>query len=199
MCMTNNGYLKGPALQQHIENCMIQMLKEMSYNAIRISDLCTRANVARKTFYSYYPTKDACFQAVAERIILNVMMYTNGHMKSTSNVLEYYTHYLNCWKNNRWFLEIVQKNDLDSHFIQRGMYLIQSVDSHFLGLLSTSTTAPDMDVLRSYVSCDFMLVLEWCARGFDTPVETMAQKYVRLLHQPFIPLSETQKMWPSST
>jgi len=196
VCAVGEKYLTGPALQQHIEDCLLEMLKEKPYQAIRISDLCSRAGVARKTFYSYYPTKDFCFYAVAERIILNVMMYTNTHMKSTSSILEYYTHYLNCWKNNRWFLEIVRKNDLDSHFIQRGMYLIQSVDTHFLGLLRTSVTAPDMDILRSYVACDFMLVLEWCSRGFDTPVEEMAQKYIRLLHQPFIPISETQKMWP---
>jgi len=88
MCMTNSGYLKGPALQQHIENCMIEMLKEMSYNAIRISDLCTRADVARKTFYSYYPTKDACFQAVAEHVIINVLIYTNSGMTSNSTTSE---------------------------------------------------------------------------------------------------------------
>lgn len=199
MCMTNNGYLKGPALQQHIENCMIEMLKEMSYNAIRISDLCTRADVARKTFYSYYPTKDACFQAVAEHVIINVMIYTNSGMTSNSTTYEYYCRYLESWKQHKWFLDIVRRNDLDFMFIQRGMYLIQIVDAHFIKLLATSEFAADMDILRSYITCDFMLVLEWCSRGFDTPLDEMARKFVRLIHYPFIPLSESAKMWPSST
>ena len=199
MCMTQNGYLKGPALQQHVEACLMEMLKEKSYQSITISDLCKRADVARKTFYSYYPTKDACFHAVVEHVIINVMMYTNSAMNNSSTTYDYYSRYLEGWKKQKWFLDVVRHNDLDFMLIQRGMYLIQSVDTHFIKLLATTEFSGDMDILRSYITCDFMLVLEWCSRGFDTPVEEMARKFVRLLHHPFIPMSESAKMWPSST
>lgn len=199
MCMTNNGYLKGPALQQHVEECLMEMLKEKPYQSISISDLCKRADIARKTFYSYYPTKDACFQAVAEHVIINVMMYTNSALTTHSSTYEYYYRYLDCWKKYKWFLDTVRRNDLDFLFIQKGIYLIQSVDIHMLKLLNTAEITADTDIVRSFITCDFMLVLEWSARNFDTPVEEMAQKYVRLLHHPFIPLSDSAKMWPSST
>ena len=127
MCMTNDGYLKGPALQQHVEDCLMELLKEKSYQSITISELCKRADIARKTFYSYYPTKDACFQVLVEHMIINVIIYTNSGLTSHSSTYEYYCRYLECWKKHKWFLDIVRRNDLDFMFIQRGVYLIQSM------------------------------------------------------------------------
>lgn len=57
--------------KQDIESCAIgafcQLMGEKAYSQIRISEICERAHISRKTFYSHFEHKEALLYAVVER------------------------------------------------------------------------------------------------------------------------------------
>ena len=188
-------YLTGPELQEAVENYLLRSMGYRPYQSITVADICREVNIARKTFYVYYANKDDCFYAIIDRVINRVNMYMYNHLNESSALHQYYYYYLEAWKREKTFLDIILRDNLDRLFIQRGMQILRFEEKQIPPLLDHMLLKADTDILRSYLSCDLLLVLQWAQRNFDTPLEEMAKKFVRLFHYPMIPLSEADKLW----
>ena len=51
-----------------IHQSAIQLLEEKGFEAMMVDELCEQANVARKTFYNYYSSKDELMQALSQSL-----------------------------------------------------------------------------------------------------------------------------------
>ena len=51
-----------------IHQSAIQLLVEKGFEAMMVDELCEQANVARKTFYNYYSSKDELMQALSQSL-----------------------------------------------------------------------------------------------------------------------------------
>ena len=100
-------------------------------------------------------------------------------MESSVILLEY-------WKQQKPFFDMILRNNLFYVLIERFVNYVQQENRTILRLLDTPELSSDGDILACYVSCQLTLVLQWYLRGFDTPAEEMAQKYLRLFHSPLI-------------
>ena len=58
MILTGSEDLRVRRTIDSIKNVFEQMICEMDYGKIRVTDLCSRAMINKKTFYVYYPTLD---------------------------------------------------------------------------------------------------------------------------------------------
>lgn len=172
--------------KQEIEDGLLALMKEKSFEQITVKDLTEKLNIARKTFYHYYPNKQACLESLTDRLIytcnLRVMQESNG----TEDVAGIYESRLRYWVAQKDFLDAVIRNKLGSFFLDRVlMYLVQEEKSH-QEKLSTSQMQYDEDILFFYMSGQIFLLLKWCHDGFSIPIEEMVRKYLRLLHEPLI-------------
>ena len=58
MILTGSEDLRVRRTIDSIKNVFEQMICEMDYGKIRVTELCSRAMINKKTFYVYYPTLD---------------------------------------------------------------------------------------------------------------------------------------------
>ena len=58
MILTGSEDLRVRRTIDSIKNVFEQMICEMDYNKIRVTELCSRAMINKKTFYVYYPPLD---------------------------------------------------------------------------------------------------------------------------------------------
>jgi AcrR family transcriptional regulator len=56
-----------------IEDAFVQLVLEHGYERVAVEDICDRADLARATFYSHYPNKEAVLFAVFNRLIEDLM------------------------------------------------------------------------------------------------------------------------------
>ena len=56
-----------------IEDAFVQLVLEHGYDRVAVEDICDRADLARATFYSHYPNKEAVLLAVSGRLLEDLM------------------------------------------------------------------------------------------------------------------------------
>ena len=56
-----------------IEDAFVQLVLERDYERVAVEDICDRADLARATFYSHYPNKEAVLFSVFNRLIEDLM------------------------------------------------------------------------------------------------------------------------------
>lgn len=193
--MEKERYDTGATLLQHIESCFLELLHAKPYHRITVVDICQKAHIARKTFYCYYTSKEACMDAIIKHMVEGAMVHTFTQMAGNHDFKRYYESYLSYWKNENDFLDIVVCNHLEHLIVPQMVNFLLNSDADILQLLDTEEIRADMDIIQSYVTCEFSLILQWCARGYDDPVEVLAAKLIRIVHQPLIPASKAGRLW----
>lgn len=177
--------------QRQIEDCLYENLLHTPYQSISVSDLCRQVGISRKAYYNYYHDKDACFCAIIDRLLRDAILHTATTVPDNATPLESAVILLDYWKNQRDFYDILLRNNLLHFLILRNMEYVLTEDRTTMDLLNTPEVKSDTDILACYTSCLLMLTLQWHMRGYDTPTEEMAKKYLRLLHAPLINLPGT--------
>ena len=56
-----------------IEDAFVQLVLEQGYDRVAVEDICDRADLARATFYSHYPNKEAVLFSVSNRLVEDLM------------------------------------------------------------------------------------------------------------------------------
>jgi AcrR family transcriptional regulator len=56
-----------------IEDAFVQLVLEQGYERVAVEDVCDRADLARATFYSHYPNKEAVLFSVSNRLTEDLM------------------------------------------------------------------------------------------------------------------------------
>lgn len=177
--------------RQEIEDVLLQLLPDIPYQQITVKDLTDRLQIARKTFYHYFHSKQACLEALMDRFILECNL---GLLKLPKNASrqELYAERLRFWIRHKTFLDAVIRDNLGSVLVERILLYIRREDSVLPLRLSTREIPCDEDVLFFFISGQIHLILKWCSEGFTRPLEEMAQKTMRLVYQPLLP-EETSK------
>ncbi len=173
--------------QKQIEDCLYENLQHTPYQSISVSDLCRQVGISRKAYYNYYRDKDACLSAIIDQQLRKTSLEVTLLLADNSTPLETATLILESWKRQKPFLDVLVRNDLLYLLMLRQMQYIMEEDTVTLALLDTPEIKPDADIVACYMSCQLTLVLQWYNRGFETPVEEMAKKLLRVLQKPLIP------------
>ena len=64
-----------------IEDAFVQLVLERGYERVAVEDIADRADLARATFYSHFPNKEAVLFSVSSRLVEDLMQriaYTGG-------------------------------------------------------------------------------------------------------------------------
>ena len=172
--------------QRQIEECLYENLQHRPYTSVSISDLCHQLGLSRKSFYNYYPDKDACFQAIIKRKIQACMLHlTNLSADSDSN-RDSIAAFLTFCRSEKNFFDIITRNNLVTTLLDQCIRYLRDEDRVVMELLNTALLKDDPYILSCYVSVNVTFVLQWHLENFTTPLEDMIQKYQRLLYEPLL-------------
>lgn len=173
-----------PDRKQLFEDGLLTLLKDRPYEAISVKDLTDHLQIARKTFYQYFPNKHSCLESMTDRLILECNLHTLQSLTMDADLMEYYRIRLAFWVEHREFLEIVIRNHLSAFFLSRFLEYIKKEDPALIRQLCTANMDCDDDILFFYFSGQIYLLLKWCADGFPLTDEEMARKIIRLICEP---------------
>lgn len=168
-----------------IEETLLHMMQDFSYEQITVKSLTDRLTIARKTFYHYFPSKQACLESMIDRVILECNLQLMSLPKA-NDPAQLYRSQFQFWIQHRSFLNAIIRNGLQSLMVERVLLCIQREGDLFPDRLSTKTMTCDEDILFYYVSGHISMLLKWCSDGFTCPVEEMVQKSLRLVYEPLL-------------
>lgn len=172
--------------QRQIEDCLYDNLLHTPWQSIAVADICRQVGISRKAYYNYYKDKEACFCSYIDRVIRDNILETTQRLPDDATPAETATALLECWKERKELIDILVHNNLLYFLMARSIDYMLQEDRSLLEHLSTKDIPTDTDILSCYTAIQMTLVLQWYSRGFDTPTEEMARKFLRLLHEPLI-------------
>lgn len=173
--------------KEEIENELLALMQEIPYEQITVKDLTERMHFARKTFYHYFPSKQACLESLTDRLISECSLNQMQNLPEDAGLYQIYEERLKFWMEHKAFLDAVNRNKLGSFWLNRFLKYIHQEDQNIRERLSTPTVEYDEDILFFYMSGQVFLMLKWCYDGFQLPLEEMVKKYLRLVHEPLLP------------
>lgn len=176
--------------QRQIEECLQDKMTRMSYPMITVADLCRQVGISRRAFYTYYRDKDACLYALVDRMVKASFFHSMPDGKM--DLLQSCTLNLQYWKEHSTFLDVIVRQNMGPLFRDRIVLYFTQDERILFELLNTPDVKVDMDIISSYVSIRISLLFRWHERGFDTPAEEMAKKYVRMIQAPLLPFSGSE-------
>ncbi len=172
--------------KQEIEEGLLAMLQEVPYDQITVMDLTEQLHIARKTFYHYFPGKQACLESLTDRLIYECNLVQLQTLPKDPTPRQFYEIRLKFWMDHRAFLEVINRNNLGAFFLDRMIQYLRRENASLQDQLSTPTVPYDEDILFFYISGQIFLLLRWCYNGFRLPLEEMVQKSLRLIHEPLL-------------
>lgn len=169
-----------------MENTLLQLMKEQSFDTITVKDMTQRLQIARKTFYSYFPNKHACLDSLTDRLIYECTLEQLQGTTGQQNMPQFFQIWTDFWLKNRGFLEVLRTNRMGEYLIQRLMRYITEEHPETLKLMNTAHLPCDEDILYFCISGNVALLMKWCQEGFTLPPEEMVAKQLRLSCLPLI-------------
>lgn len=169
-----------------IENGLLELMQLVPYGQISVTSLTQHLHMSRKSFYHYFPGKEACLDSLVSRIIQECALFISDRGGLVNDMYQGFLQNLYFWQGQQLFLNALVKNNLMPVFLRHCMHHVESEEKQLLTLLSTPDTACDEDVLLYFLNGHLTLLLNWCARDFETPPEDLARKLVRLTCRPLI-------------
>lgn len=185
-----NHYEAGFQRQAQIENTLLELMHKVPYSDITVKDIAQQMGFARKTFYRYFPNKQACLESLTDRLIYDCSLHLMQVLPENPSLLDYYEERIRFWVGHREFLEIIARNGLHSFLTERFIFYFHKADLTPQDQLYSGPMTMDEDILFFYMTGQVALLLRWCAQGFPLSVEEMARKNLQLSHEPLLSSEE---------
>lgn len=171
--------------QRELEQGFLDALRHQTYDKIKLTDLCCRLNIPRKSFYRYFPTKEDCMLALVDHALSDCNDIALGGWKGERELdrpalLRFFRY----WQERRDFLDIIEENQLHYLLLDRTTVIVDRMKETAL----KSSFARDQ--LEYFIAHGLMTtVLRWHHFGFQSSPEEMAEVFARLLVSPDVSIT----------
>ena len=182
----DSGSTTAQRRQRQIEECLFTNLLQRPYPSVSISDLCHQLGISRKSFYNYFPDKDACLQAIISRKLHTCIRNLRAELPQNPTEEQIIYSYLSYWKEEKNLLDIIVRNNLLSLLVDQCIRFLREEDQSILPILDTPQLQVDSFVLSGFVAMQVTLILQWHLQNYQPSVEEMVRTYERLIYQPLI-------------
>lgn len=167
-----------------IEDELLALMREVPFEQITVLDIAQRQNIARKTFYRYFPNKQSCLEGLMDRTIYECSIRVLRHSGEGGDMYRHFESWLAYWMEKREFLDAVIRNRLELLLVQRMISYTIREDSFVIQRKNTDRLSCDEDILHFYLSGQVAMLLKWGGEGFTRPMEEMVGKLIRVIYQP---------------
>ena len=173
-----------------LENSLLNLMTQISYPDISVTDICKEANVPRRTFYHYFGSKEDALESMIESLIQQFLLHANIDIYLRNGQAEQgFVEILRFWTSeNRKKLDVLLKNGLESRLITCASRW--SREMHF-GYIQNSDLPPKMVEIGLLIGATdfFTLLFYWSRNEYQESLEEMAKYAAWVLPHPFYNLS----------
>lgn len=96
--------------QQWITDSLLQLMEKKKYEDITITNICNHAQLARRTFYRHFESKEEVINKLVERVVQEFIDCMQG--TALSDFKTYITTYYRFWYGHMQLLLLLNKNGL---------------------------------------------------------------------------------------
>lgn len=172
--------------QRQIVDALYELLKQKSFEAITVTELCEKLNMPRKAFYRYFDSLEAALEGLVE---LTLATYHEPGtvpppVRSLQKEIEGFFAF---WYRRREFLETLD------HAGQLSLVMNMSVNYPISNIVSLNRLLPGEDEKTQRIIYRFAItglissVIEWYKENFATSIPDIARIAVRMLTKPPFP------------
>ena len=168
---------KAVTKQIQYEKCLLQLMKERSFEDITINDICDRMGTSRKSFYHFFKNKYGCIVALIDRMFYDFMSYQIPEDVDTRGYPPQISRFMLYQMQIREILALLIRNDLWGVMMARLVQLIEE-NAHDGALLPNT---PREDALI-FSFCGAMAVIyNWHTTGYKRSVYDLADSLTKLI------------------
>ncbi len=177
--------------QRQLELGLLEIMKIQHFDDISVSELCTRLNIPRKTFYRYFDSKEGALQGLIDHTIMDYEGFMVPYLQEGQRTLHRELQEFFCfWKAQRDLLDALKLSGLTGYLMERAV-TFSLTDA----VLPRRFLPEDSDDMRRAVTafgvCGLLaMVFTWHISGFSRPVEELTKEACRILTKPMFPQAE---------
>lgn len=178
---------KASQIQHRVGMALHQMLGEMTYDKITVSDLCARAELPRRSFYRYFSNKNDVLDYVIMDLMRECMLYSMEELSSEGPLEEIFLRFFTYWKDRRaeW-LKFLSENHLEVVLIRK--FREWFLEERRIKYVKKGISEEHLRIAMTFVLGGIMMILfQWAADDFRTDVKDMARYADMLMTQSFYP------------
>ena len=158
--------------QRQLEQCLLELMADIPYAGITITQICEQAGISRKSFYRYFDSKDGCLYALLDHVIMDGSAYYITAANEEEDPSAFCVRIFEYWHRQTPLLDAMEKNG-------QSLYILQRIIRHILEeepAYARYMGIPDHAVMEHVVFTVggvMGLVLFWHHGGYQKTAEQM--------------------------
>ena len=174
------------ARQRKMEQCLLELLKTNSFDAITVGAICAHANVPRGMFYRYFDSKKDALDALIDHTLVEYMTTINFSESAQSEDPLGMRELLLYWKSQKPLLDALKRNHMESLLFERSIRYCTVEEPLLSRHLKLAGNPTDMEVVAFCINGVISAIFVWYESGFAKSTEEMARILRKLLTGPVV-------------
>jgi len=177
--------------QEEIAHCFSEILNEMPYENITITQLCKRINIPRNTLYRYFTGKEAILQYLLEDTLIKLLKASiQIEGKKTSNITEHLAYWLKNYRQYDHLWSLVYYGEKHNMMItQMIKYYVKLADPSFKEDFNNLQTKQII-----FLAYGLQGILDvWKHTGYEQSEKEVAKQLYKLFQTPMLDIQPTAK------
>lgn len=163
-----------------LSKALIELLKEKSFEDIKLNEICDKALVHKTTFYNHFQDKYELLYYVVKNIQENMEMNIDSSKGIINYYLEMAKEYIKNIKENAEFYNCVLKSNQNGICLDIFYNLCVDDVKNKIHNHKNNIPVPSNYIAKFYVSAVFSLITEWVVNGMQESEEEII-KYLEIL------------------
>ena len=161
---------------------LYQAMQDQLYSEISITDLCAQTGLSRNIFYRLFDCKEDVLFALIDSYFF-ICAQEVQYDSPEENLLTFFTF----WRNQKDFLDLLNKNHMESLLSVRGSVCSYHINFRTQKLIAQNGMNNNIEMFSFYTSGFLGLILQWYHNDFSRSPEEMAERTLQFLrNSPFM-------------
>ena len=158
--------------QRQLEQCLLELMADIPYTGITISQICQQIGVSRKSFYRYFDSKEGCLLALLDHIIMDGSTYYMVESSTNHADLTLCTRFFEYWRRQTPLLDALYQNNLSLLLPRRMIRYLMEEEPEYARYMGISPSDLMEHVVYT-VSGTMGMVLAWHHEHFQKSAAQM--------------------------
>ena len=171
---------KAAQQQRKFEECMMEMMMELPYDNISVSELCRRVGMSRKTFYRLFETKADVIYALVDHRIIDEASYVPEEGMRDGGLHRFFGY----WQTQKKLLDALAATNSSTLLTERAIIYTMKEAPDAQYMFGVQDPDSGWETVIYHLSGLFALVLDWHRRDFARPIDELCDLVLGILNTP---------------
>lgn len=162
----------------YLSNALLELLKEKSFDKIKVTEICDKALIHKTTFYNHFEDK----YELLNFVLLKIHNDITSNTKFDGCLIDYYLsvakYYIKYIKNNPKLFRSIITNENDIGVLLFQKLYIKDIEEKIT--IKNISDVPSNYAAHFYVSAVLAIISEWFINGMIEDEDTLLN-YIKIL------------------